>query len=57
VTKDDPFLSVMDIAAAVNVDAALDSVGGRTQQAIDVKAKAWSDIVKFGRTQAREAQW
>jgi fumarate hydratase, class II len=54
-SSNDSFPSAMYIAAAVNVKQRLIPSVTALAQAIDVKAKAWSDIVKIGRTHMQDA--
>ena len=54
-SSNDSFPSAMYIAAAVNVKQRLIPSVTALAQAIDVKSKAWSDIVKIGRTHMQDA--
>jgi len=54
-SSNDSFPSAMYIAAAVNVKQRLIPSVTALAQAIDVKAKAWGDIVKIGRTHMQDA--
>ena len=54
-SSNDSFPSAMYIAAAVNVKQRLIPSVTALEQAIDVKANAWSDIVKIGRTHMQDA--
>jgi fumarate hydratase, class II len=54
-SSNDTFPSAMYIAAAVNVKQRLIPAVAALQNAIDAKAKAWSDIVKIGRTHMQDA--
>jgi len=54
-SSNDSFPSAMYIAAAVNVKQRLIPSVTALAQAIDGKAKAWSDIVKIGRTHMQDA--
>jgi fumarate hydratase, class II len=54
-SSNDTFPSAMYIAAAVNVKARLIPAIKDLRDAIDAKAKAWSDIVKIGRTHMQDA--
>src|SRR5580692_79950 len=54
-SSNDSFPSAMYIAAAVNVKQRLIPAVAALQKAIDAKAKAWSDIVKIGRTHMQDA--
>jgi len=54
-SSNDTFPSAMYIAAAVNVKARLIPAIAALRDAIGVKAKAWSDIVKIGRTHMQDA--
>jgi len=54
-SSNDNFPSAMCIAAAVNVKQRLIPAVTALRDAIDAKAKAWSDIVKIGRTHMQDA--
>jgi fumarate hydratase class II len=54
-SSNDSFPSAMYIAAAVNVKQRLIPSVTALAQAIDGKAKSWSDIVKIGRTHMQDA--
>ena len=54
-SSNDTFPSAMYIAAAVNVKQRLIPAVTALRDAIDAKAKAWSDIVKIGRTHMQDA--
>ncbi len=54
-SSNDSFPSAMYIAAAAGVKQRLIPSVTALQRAIDVKAKAWSDIVKIGRTHMQDA--
>jgi len=54
-SSNDTFPSAMCIAAAVNVKERLIPAVTALRDAIAVKAKAWSDIVKIGRTHMQDA--
>ena len=54
-SSNDSFPSAMNIAAAVNVKTRLVPAVTALRDALDVKAKAWSDIVKIGRTHMQDA--
>ena len=54
-SSNDSFPSAMYIAAVVNVKQRLIPSVTALAQAIDGKAKAWSDIVKIGRTHMQDA--
>src|SRR6202012_1875564 len=54
-SSNDTFPSAMCIAAAVNVKQRLVPAVTALRDAIDAKAKAWSDIVKIGRTHMQDA--
>ena len=54
-SSNDSFPSAMYIAAAVNVRQRLIPAVTELRDAIDAKAKAWSDIVKIGRTHMQDA--
>src|SRR5271167_3313026 len=54
-SSNDTFPAAMYIAAAVNVKARLIPAVAALHDAIDAKAKAWSDIVKIGRTHMQDA--
>src|SRR5271165_2553313 len=54
-SSNDSFPSAMYIAAAVNVKERLITAVIALHDAIDAKAKAWSDIVKIGRTHMQDA--
>jgi fumarate hydratase class II len=54
-SSNDSFPSAMNIAAAVNVKTRLVPAVNALRDALDVKAKAWSDIVKTGRTHMQDA--
>jgi fumarate hydratase class II len=54
-SSNDSFPSAMNIAAAVNVTARLVPAVTDLRDAFDAKAKAWSDIVKIGRTHMQDA--
>jgi fumarate hydratase class II len=54
-SSNDTFPSAMYIAAAVNVKARLIPAIADLRDAIGAKAKAWSDIVKIGRTHMQDA--
>jgi fumarate hydratase class II len=54
-SSNDSFPSAMNIAAAVNVTTRLVPAVKALRDAIDAKAKAWSDIVKIGRTHMQDA--
>src|SRR5277367_6666015 len=54
-SSNDTFPSAMYIAAAVNVKARLIPAIAALRDAIGAKAKAWSDIVKIGRTHMQDA--
>src|SRR5271169_76868 len=54
-SSNDSFPSAMYIAAAVNVKQRLSPALIELRDAIDAKSKAWSDIVKIGRTHMQDA--
>src|ERR1700736_4405379 len=54
-SSNDSFPSAMWIAAGVNVKARLIPAVATLHDAISAKAKAWSDIVKIGRTHMQDA--
>jgi fumarate hydratase class II len=54
-SSNDSFPSAMNIAAAVNVKQHLIPAVAALRDAIGVKAKAWKDIVKIGRTHMQDA--
>jgi fumarate hydratase class II len=54
-SSNDTFPSVMYIAAAVNVKQRLIPAVTALRDAIDAKARAWTDIVKIGRTHMQDA--
>jgi fumarate hydratase class II len=54
-SSNDTFPSAMYIAAAVNVKRRLIPAVAALHDAIDVKARAWRDIVKIGRTHMQDA--
>jgi fumarate hydratase class II len=54
-SSNDSFPSAMNIAAGVNVTSRLIPAVKALRDAIDAKAKAWSDIVKIGRTHMQDA--
>ena len=54
-SSNDSFPSAMCIAAAVNVKEQLIPAVAELRDAIDVKSRAWSDIVKIGRTHMQDA--
>jgi fumarate hydratase class II len=54
-SSNDTFPSAMCIAAAVNVKERLLPTLGALRDAIDVKAQAWADIIKIGRTHLQDA--
>ncbi len=54
-SSNDTFPSAMCIAAAVNVKERLIPAVSALRDAIAAKAKAWSDIVKIGRTHMQDA--
>src|ERR1700752_3249573 len=54
-SSNDSFPSAMCIAAAVNVKQRLIPAVAALQGAIDIKAKAWDDVVKIGRTHMQDA--
>ena len=54
-SSNDSFPSAMNIAAAVNVTARLVPAVRKLRDAFDSKSKAWSDIVKIGRTHMQDA--
>jgi fumarate hydratase class II len=54
-SSNDTFPSVMYIAAAVNVKQRLIPAVAALRDAIDAKARAWSHIVKIGRTHMQDA--
>jgi fumarate hydratase, class II len=54
-SSNDTFPSAMCIAAAVNVKQRLLPAVVTLRDAIDIKAKAWDDIVKIGRTHMQDA--
>jgi fumarate hydratase class II len=54
-SSNDSFPSAMYIAAAVNVKQRLSPAVAALRDAIGAKAKAWSDIVKIGRTHMQDA--
>jgi fumarate hydratase, class II len=54
-SSNDSFPSAMCIAAAVNVKQRLLPAVVTLRDAIDIKAKAWDDIVKIGRTHMQDA--
>jgi fumarate hydratase, class II len=54
-SSNDLFPSAMNIAAAVSVKQGLIPAVAALEKAIDAKAKAWSDIIKIGRTHMQDA--
>jgi fumarate hydratase class II len=54
-SSNDSFPSAMNIAAAVNVKQRLIPAVTALRDAINVKAEAWKDIVKIGRTHMQDA--
>jgi fumarate hydratase, class II len=54
-SSNDSFPSAMCIAAAVNVKQRLIPAVAALRDAINIKAKAWDDIVKIGRTHMQDA--
>jgi fumarate hydratase class II len=54
-SSNDTFPSAMHIAAAVNVNRRLIPAVTALRDAIDTKARAWSGIVKIGRTHLQDA--
>src|SRR5712675_464253 len=54
-SSNDSFPSAMYVAAAVNVKQRLIPAVAALRDAIDTKARAWSDIVKSGRTHMQDA--
>jgi fumarate hydratase, class II len=54
-SSNDSFPSAMCIAAAVNVKQRLISAVAALRNAINIKAKAWDDIIKIGRTHMQDA--
>jgi fumarate hydratase class II len=54
-SSNDSFPSAMCIAAAVNVKQRLIPAVAALRDAIDIKAKAWDDVVKIGRTHMQDA--
>ncbi len=54
-SSNDTFPSAMYIAAAVNVKQRLIPAVAALHGAIDVKARAWSDVIKIGRTHMQDA--
>jgi fumarate hydratase class II len=54
-SSNDSFPSAMNIAAAVNATSRLVPAVKALRDAIDAKSKAWSDIVKIGRTHMQDA--
>jgi fumarate hydratase class II len=54
-SSNDSFPSAMSIAAAVNVRQRLIPAVAALRDAIDIKSKAWDDIVKIGRTHMQDA--
>jgi len=54
-SSNDTFPSAMNIAAAVNVKTRLVPAVTALRDAIDDKSKAWSDIIKIGRTHMQDA--
>ena len=54
-SSNDSFPSAMCIAAAVNVKQRLIPAVTALRDAIDIKSKAWNDIVKIGRTHMQDA--
>src|SRR6202790_3569790 len=54
-SSNDTFPSAMNIAAAVNVTKRLGTAVAAWRDAIDTKAKAWSDVIKIGRTHMQDA--
>jgi fumarate hydratase class II len=54
-SSNDTFPSVMNIAAAVNVKQRLIPAVTVLRDAFNVKAQAWKDIVKIGRTHMQDA--
>ena len=54
-SSNDTFPSAMNIAAAVNVKTRLIPAVTALRDAIDDKSKAWSDIIKIGRTHMQDA--
>jgi fumarate hydratase, class II len=54
-SSNDTFPSAMYIAAAVNVKQRLIPAVPTLRAAIDVKAQAWKDIIKIGRTHMQDA--
>src|ERR1700719_2088264 len=54
-SSNDSFPSAMCIAAAVNAKQRLIPAVAASRDAINIKAKAWDDIVKIGRTHMQDA--
>ena len=54
-SSNDSFPSAMNIAVAVNVKQRLVPAVTGLRDAIDAKARAWSDIIKIGRTHMQDA--
>jgi fumarate hydratase class II len=54
-SSNDSFPSAMNIAAAVNVKTRLIPAVAALRDAFEAKSKAWSDIVKIGRTHMQDA--
>src|SRR5580704_17126524 len=54
-SSNDTFPSTMNIAAAVNAKQRLVPAVTALRDAIDAKARAWSDIIKIGRTHMQDA--
>ncbi len=54
-SSNDSFPTALHVAAAVEVERALLPALERLTQSLDAKAKAWSDVVKIGRTHLQDA--
>ncbi|MGD0723368.1 MAG: class II fumarate hydratase [Roseiarcus sp.] len=54
-SSNDSFPSAMNIAAAVNVEQRLIPAVSALRDAIEAKSRAWSDIIKIGRTHMQDA--
>src|ERR1700733_5222239 len=54
-SSNDSFPTAMNIAAAVNAKQRLIPAVKALRDAIDAKARAWSDIIKIGRTHMQDA--
>ncbi|WP_395334932.1 class II fumarate hydratase [Novosphingobium sp. BL-8H] len=54
-SSNDSFPTALHVAAAVEVERALLPALERLTQSLDAKAKAWTDVVKIGRTHLQDA--